>query len=447
MTDPGTYLEIVEGSSGYASSPLLTDTSHPRRFWGVDDPSQVSTITLAPGDRWRGLVGTPLTPATYLPPVLTDKPIIDVLPGAVSAQLAALTSDCYVRLQPNGDYQLGDFLQGGGNYAGFWPHVFGLTTTVVGDETQRPRVHLPAGVMSAASQAKVPAQGTPGGINPLWAIRLGPNNSSTAAIITCYGIEFVGHDQPVDSRTGLPFDWNGFQCYYWGLGSSMTWCKFTGFGQAHWNSPPGEANILSTFNGGGCTLIGCEATGINGDGTRAGGAFSANGCAVVLWEDCYVHDTLVSGTTFSVTGSPSNMCGSVETHGLKIAHNANHSTNSSGKTFCGINHEGVANSIKHFNPDVQVDNQNAWNIAHSNVDNSFQDCPIVEYIEPVWYDAPAYAKGCWSVQILATYAGAPNKQVTVPTVVKNGVTLQMVDRANAGSVALDPTVHYVLSRT
>jgi len=59
------------------------------------------------------------------------------------------------------------------------------------------------------------------------------------------------------------------------------------------------------------------------------------------------------------------------------------------------------------------------------------DCPSVIFEEPerhLKYGYPSPTNGAFIVGLPITYASQPNRQMTFPTVIKNGVTLQPILR-------------------
>lgn len=419
-------------------------------------PSSDLEIFMKIGSTWKSRGRPDLTPDFYYypPPALPTYPVVDYssLPGATPANfattLAAVASDCYVRLDPDTDYQLGDFTQAAwaeGGYACYAPHVVGLICDGTTQADRRARIHMPANAMSSGTRAKIPLQGS-GQTNNLWALRIGPNQSNNHVNNIFYGIEFVGHNQPNDPNTALPAAWNGLQLYYPGSATQMKWCKFTGFSMGTSNSPPGETNTFSTYAGDGMNLYGVESTGFNGDGYRSGGATSANGCANIYWENCRMHDSRVSGVTFSTAAG--NSCGALHTKNLVVDNNANHS-NAAGMGFAAINHEGVAGPILHENPffNEPLDYNPGYGAGHVGLQNTVDnaDCTITAPAR-FWSDlSESFAHNAFIFQIVHYYPSEPtlNKQTKMPTIVVAGVTLTPVNwQDSAGMAAINPNTQY-----
>lgn len=384
----------------------------------------------------------------YPPPALPTYPVVNyssisgATPANFATTMAAVSTDSYIRLDPNTDYYINnDFSMGAwssGGYACYAPHVIGLVCDGTTDPTKRARIHMGAGQMSTTTLAKIPLQSS-NQVNNLWALRCGPNGVN--APVYFHGIEFVGHDQRTDPNTGLPAGYNGLQLYTPASSTTLTWCKFRGFSQANYNAPPGENNTLSTYQGTGMNLYQVESDGVNGDGRRSGGAFSANGCTGIYWEDVYVHDTAVSGVTFSTAATNS---GSLHTVRLKVRNNANHSA-AAGQDFGGVNHEGVDGPIIHDSPDLL--NPLDYNPGYSSIHFSFANQTSnanIQIINPVWNGLSE--PGCYNaltIQVNTNYAGGVNKQTSLPVVTRNGTTMTPVNK-NVITSAVNLATQYCL---
>ena len=340
---------------------------------------------------------------------------------------------CYVVLPPGFDELIYDFTQS--NYGVYAPRCYGLW----GYGPTQARIRLAPG--SSTKSSLVPPQVAGGSqTNPLWVIRLGPNNSSAQAALHVHGLTFEGSDQG--------HAYNGFSSYMPGAGSTYEHILFRAFAKGTWNSPPGETNIWSNYMGQDSstgfvtTMRDVESDGRASDGWQAGAAFSTTGSGSLLLEDVYVHDSEVSGVTLGTAGSVTTgtLTRNVTTRRLRIENNANISA-SSGQTFCALNHEGVR-AIRHEGLDITLRGPGGViNKEHLAINNS-QESAKVDIIEPVWRNGPTWANGKFAVSVDDSY---PNQQQLAAdiTVVKNGVTLTPVSYANRAQGA--PDTHYILA--
>jgi hypothetical protein len=337
-----------------------------------------------------------------------------------------------------------DFTQAG-VYSIYAPNCCGI----LGPGKDQAVIQIRPNSTSSATLAKVPAQSTKQ-TNPLYLMRLGPNNSTSGRAVHLQGFTLRGTDQLIDPNTGLPMAYGGYN-NYWGRNATHEDIIFRAAGPGTWNSPPGETTNYAGYNDLGTHWRNVESNGMNTAGVRVGGGTGGGGSRSWLIEDSYIHDSRVSGCAFGTAGAPAtgNDCESITTINLKVASNANH-TSGGGQQFQGLNHEGFEVYAHHTNLDIWIDNQATFQKEHIGLRNGQVDCPDVRIIEPTWHGdiggSPPYANGCLVIAVPNAYAGSAdgvNKQKTLPLVVKNGVTLQPVDRT---ATVKDPTKHYILIR-
>lgn len=348
-----------------------------------------------------------------------------------------VTTRCYVDMT-DVDAELVDFAQSG--YSLLAPNVAGLYSP----DPDRARLTLRR--MSSTKAATVPPQSTKGS-NPLTVARFGPNNSSSGIVTKLYGLTLAGSDQP--DAFGHPHNYSGL-VNYWGRRAEWATLRLIGLGRGDWNSPPGETFQLNNYNDAGTTLRGIEVDGRDAaSGEWVGGGIGFNGSQDLLVEDCSFHDSLVSGLTFGTAGSvqTGRQCRNITTRRVKVAHNARHST-APGQGFTGINHEGVEDSVRHEQPDIWMDRQDVDPYHHFFFASAQTDTADIAIIDPVWHGeaggSPGWARGCLVICVPDNYAGAPNKQASLPTVTLHGVTLTPVGRAAAATA--DPGRNYIRTR-
>jgi hypothetical protein len=336
---------------------------------------------------------------------------------------------------PAGLYEIVDFLQGGTAYGVYAPYCQGL----VGDGVDQTVVQIRPHTSTQGGQ--VPAQGS-GGSNPLNLLRLA-KGQCISTDLTLSGTD-QGHL------------YGGFSLYM-GNGSYLHNVKVTGI-PGNWNSPPGETFAMNDYRSTNTTADHCEVDGYqwiwtstNGvlskvKGNRVGGSpFGGNASTGTLLTHSSFHDSYVSMVTASFSGSPTTGTPQTgwSTSYVDVDHNGN--TGGGGLGSYGLNHEGVNSYIHHDHPTIVMDNGG----EHIFIGNAQQNCPDVQITEPVWSGGPSYAHGCLVVIVPQNYAGAPNKQTTLPVVVKGGVTLTPADRGNGNTIDVswaDPAKNYVLTR-
>lgn len=275
----------------------------------------------------------------------------------------------------------------------------------------------------------------------------GRNTQPLGLVPLNYGITWEGTDQPNQtypqgSNEVGPQLYSGFMQYY-GRGAINQACRYRGFSQANWNSPPGEKFTVNDYEGIGNIWRGCEMDGFNAQGLRRGGSpFGGNHADQSLLEDCYLHDSYVSGTTWSFAGAHgvvSDASSNPTTRRCRFENNANHST-LSGKRFGGINHEEVLGNIKHFAPTLIVaPDSYSWLSAHMSFTNTMTDNGAnIWVINPTWNTLDPDYNGMLMIGSPLNYAGVANANIlATPPLVKLGASV--VD--GSGGTTLTPILH------
>jgi hypothetical protein len=272
-------------------------------------------------------------------------------------------------------------------------------------------------------------------------IRLGPNSSTvqqqrTMSDLTIIGAEELGTD-------GLPMFFGGYINYY---GYNETWqnVKIVGLNYGGGNSPAtGETfgvNMLHDVNS---SFYNVEIDGRDINGNRvAGSPLGCNGSQNVFLQDCYFHDSLFSGLTFSVAGSVASPTNIVTTNRVRVAQNANHTPLVSGGRFSGFNHEFVTGKITHTQPDILLDNAALWDSSHMSFGGTNGDNPNIEIIAPVWHGAsPTWTNGAFTVKMY-------QDQVTPPVVKNSDGSLKtpiIVSGQSPAHQNIDPDTQYAVS--
>jgi hypothetical protein len=398
---------------------------------GTTIPSPVPYPTAAGGDFATGKMATyPIKTWESIDPNFRTR---TGLPN-VGSILQAVSSRCYVELPEGFEGELVDFGVGNGtNYSCFAPNIMGIWGK--GPDSAIIRMKT----MSSTKASTVPPQtdgdaNGDGTSNPLSLMRLGPMNSSVSAAVHNYGWTLAGTDQP-DGPNGEPHNYSGYTDYM-GDGSTTTFMRFLGI-PGDWNSPPGETFQLAALRTkvGGSLFRFVEVDGFNEAGRRVGGGVGQNGSMNVTYEDCNIHDSYVSaGPIYSGAGGPNGtMCTNAIVRRCKIWHNANHVyPNPGGKAFPALNFEGIQGSVYIDQPDIILDLPQQIQSPHVHIGNTQVDVPDFTINEPEWHTEAGYptsTNGAFMVRMPKTYAGVANKQVTPPTIIKNGVTLKPVYRA------------------
>lgn len=369
----------------------------------------------------------------------------DTLAGA----LRRLTTPTAVRM-PAGLFEIIDF-----SYS-----LYGVLATnclgLLGAGVDKTVIQIRPG--SSTHVSDVPVQGS-GTTNQLSLIRLSKDH------IVTRDLTISGTDQPVDPHTGVPHLYNGF-VHYMTTGSQFYNVKVTGI-PGDWNSPPGETFAINCYKDTDTVLTYSEVDGFqylytnsfNPDGTlqrtkgrRVGGSpCGCNNSHNNTDRGANYHDSLVSGRTFSFSGTSSSMGAAtigVTTKNMRIDRNANW-TLASGKKFSGVNHENVYGTVLHDHVDIRMQDVSRWDQVHMTFNSKLGDNADITINEPTWYESYPKFNGMFSIKTSPnTYAGAPQTQLTPPVVVKNGIQLTpvQVTSAPANTLTYDPAHYYVWAR-
>lgn len=429
----------------------------------------MSTQIWSPVDgKWSAVNRTaidPNPPVVIVPPTPTPDPTPGV-PGVdptlpLSRQLPDLPRIKYTDLYRSGDtlqdtiaripdprvleLPAGDFA-----YDDFGPQNFGLYAErsgvgtligLAGEGQQQTRLGIREG--SSTKVGLVTAQG-----NPLSQIRIGSRRQTLVHDLTIYGT-----DQPPSVyNENRPHNYSGLMNYM-GVDSYFVRIKFEGAAPGNWNAPPGETFNLNNYKDVRTRVLDCEVTGFNPKGSRVGGSPIGGNNSTDMWvEDSWFHDSFVSGVTWSFTGVPTNLAAistGVTTHRIRVEHNANH-TLTAGKRFTCLNHENVGGAVRHHYAYLQADNSTEWNWGFVALNNLLFDNKDIQIIEPTWVGGPAKNNGMFSITMPYRYAegynDGINKQVTPPTVVKNGRALKpLYIRGNpTATLTQSPDEYYVV---
>jgi hypothetical protein len=266
-------------------------------------------------------------------------------------------------------------------------------------------------------------------------------NSATARIqSTLSDLTIQGSFQYMDDGTTAMNTAGVVNAY----GTNTVWqnVKMVYASQGSGNNPAlGETFAANMFHDNNTVIRFLEVDGRDPNGKRAGAApFGCNNSTNIVIEDSYFHDNGWSTLTFSITGTPSTASATtgVTTRRVKIAHNANQYLTGGGR-MPGINHEHVLGPIRHYNPDIQMDNAQLWDTAHMLFYTTLTDNADIEIYDPVWYEGPPKSNGCFTVQL-------KGNQVTPPKVFINGVQLSpVISKGQPASVLnVDPATQFVV---
>lgn len=440
MTGP--YI-LTEAGTTYTPNTNAGSTDREKIFVGgaaAGDPRAMPGAVLAIGDYWYSTGQLAPDPWTY-----TDLPMVKYSALYRSGDSASdvfgsrLTQNCYVDMT-DVSAEIVDFTQGGAAYGIYAPLCHGIYVQPGHQGVLTMRAN------SSTQVSKVPLQGS-GQPCPLFVMRLGPSNGTVHSPVHVQGLTINGSNQAVDPNTGKPHGYHGFVDYR-SLNSTFVNMTVKGV-PGWWNSPPGETFQFSTYYSTSPVMTNLEVDGINLTGDQVGGGTGNNGSVNIEYDNPYIHDAFVSGMVSSSAGG----VGGVDVNGYttrngRFWHNANHEPKSGGRNFPGLNHEGVSGFIHHYYPDILMDNLagDYTGSQHVYIGTGDANCPDVLFFEPNWHPevgTPFGSNGAFVVNIPATYAGSPNKQTTLPVVIKGGVTLTPVARGVHG----DWTKQYMLITT
>lgn len=276
-------------------------------------------------------------------------------------------------------------------------------------------------------------------------LRFGPNNSSTRQQTTLSDMTWIGTDQV--GADGQPMFRAGLLNYY---GQDAVWqdLKLVGMSRGGGNSPnTGETFAINSFHDINSRYLRIEVDGTDGAGNRIGGSpFGCNGSKNVYLEDCYFHDSLYSGLTFSYAGSVASPTDTITTLRTRVAMNANHPNIGSGSRFSGVNHEQVLGKITHTLLDVTLDQASLWDSNHVSIGadtgGPIPDNKSVLIDNPIWHGlSPSWANGAFVVKLWGI-------QVTPPAVKNADGSLKqpvIVTGTNPPAQNINPATQYAVS--
>jgi hypothetical protein len=287
------------------------------------------------------------------------------------------------------------------------------------------------------------------------------------------GFSIIGSEQlPADhGRGGVhPADQSGLILYY---GRNAYFRDFNSSGhQGSWNSPQpegGETFDRNFYKDIDTKSYGSSSSGYDRNGKLTGGSPTGlNNSTNVEMYDEYHHDSFVSGLTASFTGSYTSA--SAASSGWKLVRCRIHRNagwnifsrdgwnyGTGGKGFAGVNLENVLGEVLIDHCDFIMNMQvGAWSVGEMSIVNYLSDNKQISVIEPTWTPKHAKMGGCFVMAMSPDYpggSGIPNKQVTVPTLVKGGRELNPVFTANAPTTTplkrpdgqyVDPTRDFVV---
>jgi len=194
--------------------------------------------------------------------------------------------------------------------------------------------------------------------------------------------------------------------------------------------PPGETFGISVFRSPRTTLSNCEIDGRHPDTNEpiCASPFGWNSTTDAIVNNVYCHDSGWGMPTFWDTIT-------IHTTDLRSEYHASGAPKLNG---VGVNHENVGGEIRHVRPKI-ICNSRTGNVGmHMTLQNGVADATDVQIIEPTF--DPGHTAGCFSIMISDNYIdpqGRTQKQVTMPTVIKNGITLTPRD-ANMGDAGATP---------
>lgn len=359
----------------------------------------------------------------------------------VNQALNRLTTDRVVEL-PNGfDGTIDGFGGHPNGYGIFAPNVLGF----VAESRSQARFYLMPMSSTAEQRAKIPSQAQ-GGSNPLTIIRVGMGRGKN--LLAQLTIE--GTDQaPLEINDNMPHNYSGFNAFQWTDGLVQD-VLLKGASAGNYHFPPGETFAMNDYKGTRTTYRALEVDGVTSAGRRGGGSpLGGNNSIDIVLEYCNLHDSLVSGLTFSYTGSYTNASSAtrgVTTRHCRVWDNANWS-NVTGRRFGALNHENVYGPILHEYLNIHMANLYNWNSGHIAFAHWFEDVPDIIIREPNWNNqSAARNNGMFTVAIPTNFNGQPNKQTTVPKVIKNGVELTPVHiySAPGSNLTQSPDTHFVV---
>lgn len=330
-------------------------------------------------------------------------------------------------------------------YSAFAPQMVGL----VGSARSQARLRLAPKSSTQAQRDRIPSQ-SKGGSNPLTMLRIGMNRGVHKKPNLLAQLTIEGTDQePLDINDGMPHNFSGFNAFQWTDGLVQD-VLLKGASAGNYHFPPGETFAMNDYKGWRTTYRALEVDGVTRAGRRGGGSpLGGNNSKDIVLEYCYLHDSLVSGLTFSYTGSHTDAdaaTSGVTTRRCRVWDNANWK-NVTGYRFGALNHENVYGPIRHEYLDIHMANLFNWNSGHIAFAHWFEDVPDITILEPEWHEQSAPRNnGMFTIAIPTNFNNQPNKQTTVPKVIKNGRELTPVHiyRAPSSILPYSPETHFVV---
>ena len=337
------------------------------------------------------------------------------------------------------------------NVMGIWCHPSDVPTVTFGSAGQiqisgGPTIRQKEGSCTGSQSTT----GTNGGNALPTMLRIGPYGGAETGAVHVYGVSFEGTDQDIDPSTGILRATSGPIDYY---STNSTWdiVKYYGF-VATWNAPPGETFQMNSFRCNGCTYRFIETDGFNREGVRRGGGFGFFATDDITFEDCYFHDALNGGWTGGASGNVETGTASVNMTARRVYswNNANYEQGSAHGFSC-FNSEGVIGTalfdhcnFKYTWPKTGGTTATTYN-AHIGFYSLIDDAQVT-LIEPEWNPGTygSAINNAFGFDMPAAYAWGVNKQVTIPTVIKNGVTLQPVRRV--GGATYNPATQFMYNQ-
>lgn len=278
-------------------------------------------------------------------------------------------------------------------------------------------------------------------------LRYGPNNSTSGVVRTISDVTFIG--APQAGADGRPMFAQGLWNY---MGRGEVWqrVKVRGLSYGGGNSPnTGETFMVNDYRTFDSLYEDCDFDGRDEAGAMVSASpIGFNGSVRPIIRRSYIHHSLYSGLTFSISGDTKNVAAATwttdpTTEDLKIEMNANHPGVGSGGRFSGMNHEWVRGQITHIRPDISLDQAYLWDsnhIGHGCDQLPDNDVPML-VDNPVWNASPTWANGAFTVKLWGN-------QVTLPVVKNADGSLKqavVVSGENPARRNIDPLTQFAVS--
>jgi hypothetical protein len=371
-----------------------------------------------------------------------------------------MTTRAAVELPVDFDEEIVDFKFATGTY-GIWSNkCLGIIGPGKMGGVYRARMGLRPNSSTQIDKAFAQSQG---GTIQLYLARVGGLAAGERTQTVMRGFEIYGTDQAVSAANeNQPHSYNGMINYN---GMNTVWedLLLRGVAPGYWNSPPGETFSLNGYKDYGSVFRNIEVDGRNPAGRRTSGSpLGGNNSDHMLVEDCYFHDSYVSGLTWSFTGRfdvGASQSKNITTRRVFVENNANHLLQA-GKRFTGFNHENVGGYVRHYSPRIKMTQMTEWNQSHMafNMFNmpseGLVDNQDIEIHNPNW-GGQSFSKynGMFTVNIDKYYAWDPgtntprlNAQQTAPKVFINGNQLTPIwlTKSPTNNLTNDPTKFFVV---